>query len=111
MEVDISNHRHARRAHNLFQRRGRFNIGAGNADDIDPCILATADLVNRSLGVRGERVGHGLHRNRGIAADGHITDHDLTGLATRDIAPRAYRRHGQRYRRGSALRQRRLRIR
>ena len=94
MEVDVGNDRDICRADNLFQRSGAFNIGAGNANNIDACILTTADLVDGRTCIAGQRVGHGLHRYRRIAANGNITDHDLAGWATRYIAPRAYGRHG-----------------
>ena len=54
-----------------------------------PGILAAADLVDRRARVLGRRVGHRLHGDRRIAADGHVADHDLAGLAALDIAPGA----------------------
>ena len=52
-----------------------------------PGFLAAADLVDRRRRIRGQRVGHGLDRDRRIAADRHVADHDLAGFAARDIAP------------------------
>ena len=93
VEMDIGNDGDLRGANNLFQRCCALHIGAGYTDDIDACILAPANLVNGRLGIAGQRVGHGLHRNRRIATDGYVTDHDLAGLTTRYIAPWAYGRH------------------
>ena len=93
MEVDVRDDGHIGRTDNLFQRRCALNIGARYADDINTSIFAAADLVDGCACVTGQRVGHRLHRNRGIAANGDFTDHDLAGLTARDIAPRAYRRH------------------
>src|SRR5687767_6831307 len=39
------------------------------------------DLLERALDIGGLRGGHGLHRDRRVAADGHGADHQLTGLA------------------------------
>ena len=87
VEMDISDDRHAACADDLFQRGGAFDIGAGYADDVDTGILATADLRDRRLRVAGRRVGHRLHGDGGITADGDVADHDLAALATRDVTP------------------------
>ena len=91
--MNVSDDRHIRGADNLFQRSCAFDVGAGYADDIDARIFAAADLINGRTCIAGQRVGHRLHRNRGIAANRNITDHDLAGLTARNIAPRANRRH------------------
>ena len=93
MKMNIGDDGDIGRADNLFQRRRAFDIGAGYADDVDACILAPTDLINRGNGIAGQRIGHGLHRNRGIATDGDFADHDLAGRAARNVAPRANRRH------------------
>ena len=87
MEMNVGNDGNACSADNLLQRRRAFDIGAGHADDIDPRILASPDLVNSCDRVAGQRVGHGLHRNRRIAANGDVADHDLAGLTARYVAP------------------------
>ena len=94
MEMDVGHDRYMRCADDLLECRRALDIGAGDADDIDARIFAAADLVDRRLGVAGQSVGHRLHRNRRIAANGDRTDHDLSGLTARDIAPGAYGRHG-----------------
>ena len=93
MEMDVGNDGNIGRADNLFQCGSALHIGARNADNIDACILAAADLVYRRHGITGQRVGHRLHRNRRIAANGDIADHDLAGRAARNIAPGAYGGH------------------
>ena len=52
-----------------LERRGALGVGAGDADDVGAGFLAAADLVDRRLGVRGRRVGHGLDGDRRVAAD------------------------------------------
>ncbi len=67
VEMDIGDDRYARRAHDLLHRRRAFDIGTGNADDVDAHLLAAADLIDRRPGVGGWRIGHGLHGDRRIA--------------------------------------------
>ena len=93
MKMDIGNDGHIGGADNLLQRGGALHIRAGHPNDIDACILAAADLVNRCGSIAGKRVRHRLHRNRRIAADRDITNHDLAGRTARNIAPRTNRRH------------------
>ncbi len=88
VEMDVRDDRYAAGADDLLQRGGAFHIGAGHADDVDARILAAADLVDRRLRVGRERVGHRLHGDRRIAANGNVADHDLAALAARNVAPR-----------------------
>ena len=94
MEMDVGDDRDGRGADDLLERGGAFDVGARDADEIDPGFLAAADLGDRRGGVRGRRVGHRLHRNGRIAADGDIADHDLAGLTALDRAPRTKGGHG-----------------
>ena len=89
VEVDIGDDRHARGTHDLFQCVGRLTVGTGDADNIDAGLFAAADLIDRRLSVRCWRVGHRLHRDRRIAADRHIADHDLARLTPDNIRPGA----------------------
>ena len=47
MKMDVGDDRDAGCADDLFERGGRFDVGAGHADDVDPGLLAAADLVDR----------------------------------------------------------------
>ena len=87
VEMDVRDDRHAAGADDLLQRGGRFDVGAADADDVDARIFAAADLVDRRAHVVGRRVGHRLHGDRRIAADGDVADHDLAARAAGDIAP------------------------
>ncbi len=71
-----------------------FLVGAGDPDDIGARLLELADLVDGGLGVRGERVGHGLHRDRGIPAHGHRAHVNLARLAAQDVAIGSHATHG-----------------
>src|SRR4029450_4085574 len=88
VKMDVGDDRYAGCAHDLLERGSRFHVRAGHADDVRPGLLATADLVDRRPGVGGRRIGHGLHGNRRVAANGDVADHDLAGLAGGDVAPR-----------------------
>ena len=87
MEMDVGDDRHIGRRRDPVEMCGRFRRGAGHADDVRAGILAATNLVDRRADIFGRRVGHGLHGNRGIAADGDIADHDLAGRAALDSAP------------------------
>ena len=69
-----------------LHRLGGVFVGAGNAHDIGAGFLDAADLVDGGAGVAGDGVGHGLHRDRRVAADRHLADHDLARLAPVDVA-------------------------
>ena len=53
---------------------------------IDARLLGPADLVDGRLGIGGQRVGHGLDRDRRIAADRDGPDHDAPRLAAHDLS-------------------------
>src|SRR3990167_2750595 len=94
VKVDIRNDRDAGGFGDLAQRRGAFDVRARDADDVGTGILAAADLVDRGYGIRRQGVGHCLHGDRSVPANGNTADHDLAALATRDIAPGTDRGHG-----------------
>jgi hypothetical protein len=87
--MDVGDDRHVDGADDLAQGRGRFLVRAGDADDIGSGLGAGLDLGNGGLGVRGERVGHRLHRDRRIAANLYRANQDLAALAAVDVAPGA----------------------
>ena len=87
VEMDVGDDRDIGCRGDLVEMCGRFRRGAGHADDVRPGILAATNLVDRRADILGRRVGHGLHGNRGIAADGDVADHDLAGRAALDSAP------------------------
>src|SRR5262249_10368431 len=86
MEVDIGNDRHVHLAHDFLQRLGRVFVRAGDADNIDASGFGLADLLDRRLDIRCQGIGHGLHRDRRIAADQHRADSDLAALATDNVS-------------------------
>src|SRR5690606_20426111 len=87
--MDVGDDRHARRAHDLAQRSGALDVRARDADDVGPGILAAPDLVDRGPRIGRERVGHRLHGDRGVTADGNAPDHDLAAWPPLDRAPGA----------------------
>ena len=89
MKMDVGDDRHIAGADDLFERGGALDVGAGHADDVDPGLLAAADLRDRRSGVAGRRVGHRLDGDGRVAPDGDLADHDLAGLAARNVAPRS----------------------
>ena len=71
VEMDVGDDRHLHLADDMLQRRRRFLVGARDADDIGAGPLEGLDLLDRRLDVMGQRVGHRLDGDRGIAADRH----------------------------------------
>jgi hypothetical protein len=89
VEMDVGHDRNVHLAHDVVQRRRALLVGTGNPDNVHPRRLGKADLRHRGRHVAGERVGHGLHGDRGVAAHGHRTDMDLTRPATLNVLVRA----------------------
>ena len=79
VEMDVGDDRHLRRLRTIVvQRRGRFLVGAGDADDVDAGLLQRADLRRWSPSASAVSVlVIDLHRDRRVAADRHRADHDL----------------------------------
>lgn len=94
VKVDIRDDRHAGCAGDLFEPRGAFLRRAGYANDVRTRILAPADLVDGGLHILCRSVGHGLHADRRVAANGDIADHDLAAFAALYRTPGTDRRHG-----------------
>ena len=80
VEMDVGDDRHRDIVDDRLQRRGRCLVGARDSHDIGPGLLQRVDLADRRLRVVGRRIGHGLHRDRCIAADGHVANHDAAGF-------------------------------
>src|SRR5690606_2086636 len=68
VEVDIGDERHLRRAGDLAERGGAFDVGARDADDVGARFLAAANLVDRRACIGRARVGHRLYADRRVAA-------------------------------------------
>ena len=68
VEMDVRDDGNARRTGDLAQRRGRLDVGAGDADDVGAGFLAAADLIDRRARIAGRGVGHRLHGDGRVAA-------------------------------------------
>ena len=77
MKVNIRDNRNSRLPDNLFERCGACLIRTGNPDNVRPCLFQRMNLCNRRLGVRCQRIGHRLHRNRCITTNGNIANINL----------------------------------
>jgi hypothetical protein len=63
---------------------GGLDIEHRHPDDLAARLLEAVDLGDRRLHIAGIGIGHGLDGNWGIAADGHIAEHYLSGLFPAD---------------------------
>ena len=86
VKMDIGHDRNIRRGGNRLHRLGGVFVGAGNAHDIGARFLDAADLVDGGAGIAGDGVGHGLDRDRRVAAHGNLAHHDLARLAPVNVA-------------------------
>ena len=87
VEMDVGDDRHLRRPCTIVaQRRGRFLVGAGDADDVGAGLLAAADLRDGRRRRRWSACWSWSGRDRRVAADRHGADHDLPRLAAHDVA-------------------------
>ena len=91
LEVDVRDHRDLRLLRDRRQRVGVVGGGAGDPDDVAAGRGQLGDLLQRGVDVGGQRGRHRLHRDRVVAADAHLADLDLPGLAAR----REHRRRGR----------------
>src|SRR6266508_6755987 len=83
LEVDVGVHRDLRVPRDLRQRV-RVVLGrAGHPDDVAAGRGELRDLLQGGVDVRRQRRRHRLHRDRRVAADQHLADLDLAGLAAR----------------------------
>ena len=90
MEMDVGDQRHPCRADDLFEGGGGLGVGTGHPHNVGAGIGGGMDLVERRADIGGDRVGHGLHGNWRLAADGDPTHMNLTGAATGDVTPGTY---------------------
>ena len=82
VKVDVGHDRDGRGVHDLGQGIRRGLIRHGKADDLAPGVMQPGNLLDGRARVRGVRVAHGLHRDRGAAADGNGADMDLFCLGS-----------------------------
>src|SRR5690606_31059760 len=88
VEVNVGHQRDLRLAGDGAEGRSGVLVRTGDPDDVGPRLLQPTDLVDRRRGVGRGGVGHRLDRDRRVAADGDVSDHDLAALAALDVAPR-----------------------
>ena len=69
--MDVGNNRDRALGADLLQRAGAVLIRTGDADNVGTRLGRGSDLRHRAADIRRQRVGHGLHRNRGITANRH----------------------------------------
>ena len=79
LEVDVGDHRDLRLGRDGRQRVGVVGARHGDPDDVTPGRGQLGDLLQRRVDVRGQRRGHRLHADRGVAADENLADLDLAG--------------------------------
>ena len=85
MEVNIRNDGHIHLLDDMLERGRALFVRARHPDNIHAGFFSPQYLCHRGINVGGEGVGHGLHRNRCIAANLNIADANLAGLATVDL--------------------------
>ena len=86
VEMNVRNDRHADFWHDLLERESAFTVGAGHAHDVGAGDLEISNLLDGPGDIGGQRIGHRLHRDRCVAADGDLADENLARLAARDSA-------------------------
>ena len=93
VEMDVGDDRHLDFAHNLAQRLGRCLVRAGDPHDIGAGVLKFLDLCHGGGDIRGQRVGHRLHADGGITANGDLADVDFAACTPLNITigPHAHR--------------------
>ncbi len=89
MEMDIGNDRDMHLLDDVFKRRSRFPIRAGNTNNIGTCFFKAQNLIHGCRNIGGQGVGHRLHRDRRISTNFHITNADLAAFAAFNISIRA----------------------
>ena len=62
----------------VLQRLGVLLARDGDPDDVGPRLRDPVDLSHRGGEIGGLGLGHRLHGDGRAAADGHVTDVDLT---------------------------------
>ena len=89
VKMDVGHDGHRALAADLFQRFGAVHIRHRDPHDVSPRIRRRQHLFDRGRGIRGDRIRHGLNRDRSVSADRHIAHHNLTGFSTLNRAPGA----------------------
>ena len=87
VKMDVGDDRHRAFGDDKLQRAGAVFIWGRDADDIGPGNGGAPDLFQRRLDVRGDGIGHGLHRNWRITANRNFAHHDLARFTAINIAP------------------------
>ena len=82
VKMNVGHDRDGRGVHDLGQGIRCGLIRHGKADDLAPGVMQPGNLLDGRARVRGVRVAHGLHRDRGAAADGNGADMDLFCLGS-----------------------------
>ena len=85
------------------QRLGVVLARAGDPHDLAAGRGELGDLLQRRVDVGGQRRGHRLHGDRGVAADQHAADPDLTRHASRGQRRERDRRHPERNGHGPSI--------
>ena len=67
VEMDVCHHGHRAFAHDFFHRFGGCLIRHRHPHNIRAGLIGCMNLGQRAFDISGQRVGHGLHRNRCIA--------------------------------------------
>ena len=82
VEVDVGDDGNAGLLLDELEGFRRFHGGYRDPDYVSTDPLDPLDLLDGGGDIRGLGVGHGLHRDGGIAPNRHVADHDLPGLTT-----------------------------
>ena len=93
LEVDVGDHRNLAVLGDFAQCVGVLLPRAGDPDDVAAGRGQLGDLLQRGVHVVGLGGAHGLHRDRVVAADADVADHELSGLAPRGQRRRGWCRH------------------
>ena len=81
--MNVRDHRDRGLAGDRRESIGVLLTGTGHADDVAARRRELGDLLERRVDVVGLGRGHGLDRDRVIAAHAHLTHKELTGLPAR----------------------------
>ena len=83
--VNVGNQRHAGLPDDLGQGRCCFLVRYGDANDVDADILRGMNLFDRGGDVVGLGLGHRLHGNQVVAANGRLANHHGASLAALNL--------------------------
>ena len=83
LEVDVGDHRDLALLRDDVQHVGVVLARHRDAHDVAAGCRELGDLLQGRVDVRGRRRAHRLHADLGVAADQHLADLDLAGLAAR----------------------------